>query len=175
MSGYIIHYGVAGRSGRYKQGSQNNAGNKHRYVYINGKGYLIDDVEKKEKNQVQGYARSVDKKGELKGNIFTRKYDDLVGNTKQYVIQTNDQMPIGAIANPKSNSFDLMDPRYDTMTKEEYKDVRKDTFADFKKAPKGIGDFISKIQSTTIRMARKTAAFGRDVIRNMLKDNFLTK
>lgn len=43
MSGYIIHYGVAGRSGRYKQGSQNNAGNKHFYKYINGIAYIVDD------------------------------------------------------------------------------------------------------------------------------------
>ena len=169
----LMHYGVAGKSGRYKQGSQNNAGNKHRYVYINGKGYLIDDVTKQGSREVQGNARSVDKKGELKGNVFTRTYDDVVGNTKQYVINPDDQT--GVIVNPKTKSFDLIDTRWDTMTKEEYKDVRKDTFSDFKKPPKGIGDLISKMQSTTIRMSRKIAAFGRDIIRNGLKDNYVVK
>ena len=40
---YIIHYGVAGRSGRYKSGSQNNAGNIHRYEYINGIPHVVNE------------------------------------------------------------------------------------------------------------------------------------
>lgn len=38
----LMHYGTKG-SGRYKKGSQNNAGNKHQYIYVNGKGYMIDE------------------------------------------------------------------------------------------------------------------------------------